>query len=130
MTNFYATKGLPDLITAAQIVIKQLPAVMFVVIGDGEQRRRLESLISQYNLDKNFRLVGYKKNAKQYLLAFDLYACSSVKEGLPFSLLEAMQAGLPIVSTNVGGIPEMIQDKKNGRLVNLAGPEILASATF
>jgi len=59
-------------------------------------------------------------------LAFDVYVCSSLKEGFPFSLLEAMSAGLPIVTTKVGGISEMIKDNQSGLLVKPADPKELA----
>ena len=70
-------------------------------------------------------MLGKKDQANQYLKAFDIYAMSSVKEGVPFSILEAMQAGLPIATTNVGGIKEVINEK-NGILVNAKNSNELA----
>jgi glycosyltransferase involved in cell wall biosynthesis len=67
-------------------------------------------------------------NASQYLHAFDIYTLPSVKEGFPYAILEAMQAGLPIVATKVGGIPEMIEDQSNGILVQSADSDALAQA--
>ncbi len=71
-------------------------------------------------------MPGNIPNASQLLPAFNIYVCSSIKEGLPYTILEAMQAGLPIVSTNVGAIPEVITDGKSGLLVELKNPEQLA----
>ncbi len=128
VANFYATKGLLYLIQAAKIIIKNYPHLIFVIIGDGQLKPLLQKEIVDANLENNFKLLGVVDKASQYLKAFDLYVSPSVKEGLPFAILEAMKAQLPIVTTNVGGVPEMIQDKKNGLLVKPADPEALAIA--
>jgi len=82
----------------------------FIIIGDGGERKNLESLIKKYNLENNFILAGQIDEASKLLPAFDIYVCSSVKEGLPYSILEAMAAGLPIITTSAGGIPEIIEN--------------------
>ncbi len=127
ISNFYKTKGLIYFIQAAEILITnhRLPAT-FIIIGEGEQRQMLEKLIDVYNLQNNFILTGRINRAAELLPAFDIFVCSSVKEGFPYSILEAMSAGLPIVTTNVGGIPEMIHDQNNGLLVEPAKPADLA----
>ena len=94
IAHFYPTKGLIHLIKAAEIVRKEFPDILFTVIGDGQQRDVLQTEINNLDLANNFILSGAKDNAWQYLPAFDIYVCSSVKEGFPFSILEAMQAGL------------------------------------
>jgi len=127
IANFYPTKGLSYLIKAAGQVCRN-HNVIFIIIGDGEQRQALESEIKKLNLTENFYLVGRKNEVEQYLKAFDIYTCSSVKEGFPYSILGAMQAGQPIVSTNVGGIPEMIENEKSGLLVEPAEPKQLAAS--
>lgn len=126
LANFYPTKDLLTLIEAAAITIKKFPSVNFVIIGEGQERKLLEQKIKKLNLEKNVILVGQKKDAFRYLSAFDIYVCSSTKEGFPLSILEAMLAGLPIISTNVGGIPEMIRSGYNGLLVEPRNPEGLA----
>ena len=63
---------------------------------------------SKLSIKENVLLLGKIPDALRYLRAFDIYVCSSVKEGLPYSIIEAMSAGLPIVATNVGGIPELL----------------------
>ena len=67
-------------------------------------------------------------DASKFLPAFDVYVCSSVKEGFPYSILEAMAAGLPIVATRMGGIPEMITDGQDGLLVPPKNPKAIAQA--
>jgi glycosyltransferase involved in cell wall biosynthesis len=61
--------------------------------------------------------VGFVDGANRHLKAFDVFLCTSIKEGLPYTLLEAGLAGLPTISTNVGGIPDVIEDHKNGILI-------------
>ena len=76
--------------------------------------------------NRNIILAGRQENASQYLKAFDIYVSSSVKEGLPYSILEAMAAELPIITTAVGGVPEMIKDNDNGLLIEPKNYKILA----
>jgi glycosyltransferase involved in cell wall biosynthesis len=128
IANLYKTKGLEYLIEAVRILISQYPniPISLIIIGEGEERKNLEDLIGQLNLKNRVFLAGNIKNAAELLPAFDVYVNSSVKEGFPYSILEAMSAGLPIVATRVGGIPEMISDGENGLLVEPANPEELA----
>lgn len=84
-----------------------LSAVLFVM-GSGEDKPKLERLIRQNNLDSSAFLLGYIPDARKYLKAFDIYLMSSRKEGLPYVLLEAAHAGVPIVTTPVGGIPDIV----------------------
>lgn len=73
-------------------------------------------------------LAGFVPEAARYLKAFDVFVLPSLKEGLPYTILEAMHAGLPIVATSVGGIPDVIEHKKNGILVPPGNPTLLADA--
>jgi glycosyltransferase involved in cell wall biosynthesis len=125
--NLYKTKGFESLIKTANI-IKNKISVKFLIIGDGSERKNLERLIKKYNLENNFILAGEINEAAKLLKAFDIYICSSVKEGLPYSILEAMQAELPIITTNVGGIPEIIENNKNGLLIKPAEALDIANA--
>jgi glycosyltransferase involved in cell wall biosynthesis len=128
IANFYPTKGLIYLVRAAKLVCEKIPNALFVLIGEGEERKNIEKEIRIQNLEEKFLLLGAKPGASIYFKAFDIFALSSLKEGLPYSLLEAMQAGLPCVATKVGGNMEIINDKQNGLLVDAADPELLANA--
>jgi glycosyltransferase involved in cell wall biosynthesis len=128
IANFYATKGLKYLLEAIYILKMKNIRVNLTIIGDGELRPQLENLIANFGLGGDINLVGRKKDGYKYLKAFDGYICSSVKEGLPYSILEAMQAELPIISSNVGGISEMITDRKNGILIESSESEKIAGA--
>ncbi len=127
IANLYKTKGLEYLIEAASVLITnyQLP-ITVIIIGEGEERKYLEDLISQLNLNNNVILAGSVGNAAKLLPAFDIYACPSVKEGLSYTIMEAMQAGLPIAATNAGGNPELIEDEKTGLLSATKNPQMLA----
>ncbi|MDD4994903.1 MAG: glycosyltransferase family 4 protein [Patescibacteria group bacterium] len=128
IANFYETKGLEYIVKAWPQIIAAIPDAQLVIIGDGALRKKLESLIKKLNLDENIALAGSRPDASKYLKAFDVFALPSVKEGLPYVILEAMQAGVPIVATRVGGIPEMIEDGASGRLVPPADSAALATA--
>ncbi len=127
IANFYPTKGLQYFIQAAKQIIQHHPDAQFIVIGDGKLRPALEAEIKKFRLEKNFQLLGAIDNAAKLLPAFDVYVCSSIKEGLPYSILEAMAAGVPIVAVAVGGIPEMINDQ-SGVLVDSKNADNLAAA--
>jgi len=116
IAHFYPTKGLQYLVEASRIVLatqSQGQSLIFVIIGDGPERPKLERLIKKYHLENNFFLLGEIPNAAKYLKAFDVFVLSSVKEGLPYTILEAMAAGVPIVATAVGGVPEILKDPSN-----------------
>lgn len=123
--NYYATKGLNYLIGAAKKIVQAIPDAYFVLLGDGLERKKLEEQIKVNALEKHFRL-GYQEKAVRYLKAFDLFVLPSVKEGLPYAILEAMAAGLPIVASAVGGITEIIDQNQSGLLVKAKNPELLA----
>jgi len=95
---------------AAQI---QNQNVKFFIIGNGPEKNKLQSLITNYQLQNRFFLVEDLAPAAPYLKAFDIFVLSSIKEGLPYTLLEAMAAKRPIIVTRVGGMPEIVDDLKN-----------------
>lgn len=126
-SNFYRTKGLDILISAIAGISKPVAEqCQFVMIGDGPEIENLRSEIKNLQMENTVTLLGKKDNAATYLRAFDCFVLPSRKEGLPFALLEAMQAGLPIVAANVGGIPEGLGSA--GILVEPQNPKALAKA--
>lgn len=131
VANLYPEKGLDYLIKAAKIIYKNnltAAKTVFVVIGEGSERRKLEKMIAERNLQNIFFLAGGLKEAARYLKAFDVFVLPSIKEGFPYSLLEAMAAGLPIVATLVGGVNEIIDNNQNGFLVLAKNPKSLAES--
>ncbi len=94
-------------------------SMLYLLIGvDGEERPRLEAYIDEHNLKDFIHLVGFVDNAREYLRAFDIFLMPSLKEGMPYALLEAGRAGLACVASAVGGIPEVITHQKNGLLID------------
>jgi len=127
VANFYKTKGLKYLIEAAHELSKAEPyLVKFVIIGEGKQRLQLENLIKKYHLEDKVFLKGRMPDAYQYLKAFDVFVLPSLKEGFPWIILETMAAEIPIITTNVGALPEIIENGKEGILVEQKNSQILA----
>ncbi|MEK7586907.1 MAG: glycosyltransferase [Patescibacteria group bacterium] len=96
--------------------IKNLNANL-LIIGEGEERESLQKIIQENNLQDKVFLLGFIANAADYLPAFDTYLLSSIKEGLPYVLMEAGHAGLPVVASKVGAISDIIEDEKTGFIV-------------
>lgn len=96
--------------------IVDVPKSVLVIIGEGEERVFLESEIKRLGLEERVFLCGFVKNAQNYLKAFDVFILSSIKEGLPYVLLEAGNASLPVIASNVGGIPDIVENQKTGLL--------------
>jgi glycosyltransferase involved in cell wall biosynthesis len=88
-----------------------------LVFGDGKERSKLEKQITESGLGNKFFLIGFNKDASRYMKAFDLLVLPSLSEGLALVLLEAKQAGIPIVASDIGGIPEALEDYQNYKLV-------------
>ncbi|MFH1192076.1 MAG: glycosyltransferase family 4 protein [bacterium] len=126
VANLYENKGLKYLIEAAKIIINDMPNCLFILIGEGELKNKLRKLISDNKLQNNFFILGRVQDAYKYFRAFDAFCLPSIKEGLAYTLVEALMAGLPIVATNVGGNPEIVKNKVNGFLVNSRDKNALA----
>jgi glycosyltransferase involved in cell wall biosynthesis len=109
IANLYPTKNLPALIKAAKQLSQTSPDTIFTIIGEGPEKKHLQDIIKQKKLTDKVFLLGSIQNAKKYLPAFNVFVLPSVKEGLPYTLLEAMAMGLPIVATRVGGIFEILE---------------------
>jgi len=98
--------------------------ITFMVIGEGQERKKLEKLIKRYRLENNFFLPGAIPDAYKYLKAFDAFVLPSLKEGFPWTILEAMAAEIPIIAAKVGAITEI----KPGILVEPEKPKQLVNA--
>jgi glycosyltransferase involved in cell wall biosynthesis len=110
-------KGQRHLIDAAHLVVRDMPDVRFVILGEGELREHLERQVREYHLEKHVLLPGFRTDVLGCMKSFDLFAMSSVTEGLGTSLLDAMACGRAIVATRTGGIPEVVSDNVTGVLV-------------
>jgi N-acetyl-alpha-D-glucosaminyl L-malate synthase BshA len=127
VSNFRPVKRVPDLIYAMKIVTKEHPNATLLLVGDGPDRHNVERLIDHLNLSKNVKLTGFRSDVPNLMRCSDIGVLSSETESAPLTLLEGMSSGLPMVATNVGGIPEIIQDGVNGIIVPAKNPEAIAS---
>lgn len=127
IANYYPPKGLDVLIDAVALKKNELEKTCFFLIGDGPERENLTAKIISHKLTNVF-LTGTLPNAARLLPAFDLFVLPSRKEGLPYSLLEALAAGVPVVATNVGGVPSIIKNNSMGRLAPPENPPALGDA--
>jgi len=121
-------KGIQYLIMAMDIIRRKEPKAKLILVGGGEEKENLEKLVKKLNLKNNVNFVGKVPNEKvpEYLIASDIFVLSSLSEGFPNTVLEAMVSGLPIVATKVGGLAEIIKDGKNGFLVEPRNSQELA----
>jgi len=129
VANFRAPKGHRYLVEAAAEVAKQVPNVRFLLIGDpgdGSIKAEVEKLAARHNIEKNIVLLGFRSDVSKLLSLIDVFVLSSISEGHPLSVVEAMAASKPVVVTNVGGLPEIIDDGKTGYLVQPKNPPALA----
>jgi glycosyltransferase involved in cell wall biosynthesis len=123
-----AHKGQRHLIDAARLVVRELPDARFIILGEGELREALEHQVREFRLEKHVLLPGFRTDVIGCIKGFDLFAMSSVTEGLGTSLLDAMACGRAIVATTAGGIPEVVADGETGLLVPVRAHEAMADA--
>lgn len=110
----HSHKGQLTIIEAARKAVHSHPEWHFLLVGRGNDEARFREAMNGL---KNIELVGFVDNVGDYLSAFDLFVFPSLHEALGSTLIDAMHFGLPIVATHVGGIPEIIDDGTNGRLI-------------
>jgi colanic acid/amylovoran biosynthesis glycosyltransferase len=123
-----AAKGLPILLQALQQVVLQHPDLVLTLVGDGPDRQGLEALATELNLTSYLKFVGYQSQDAvcQYLQNTDIFVLPSFSEGLPVALMEALAAGVPVITTPVAGISELVEHGINGYLVPPGAVEPLA----
>lgn len=114
------------LLRAMKVLKDKNRACCLALVGEGELRESLESIILELGLQNHVHLFGNRTDVDALLPQADMFVLSSRREGLPMVLLEAMACGLPIVSTKVGGIGEIVADGVNGFLVPPENPDLLA----
>ena len=103
-------KGQRHLVDAAAQLVREVPGARVLIVGGGELRSELARQISSLGLDAHVILTGFRSDVPSVLKGLDLFVMSSVTEGLGTSVLDAMAAGLPVVGTRAGGIPESVVD--------------------
>jgi N-acetyl-alpha-D-glucosaminyl L-malate synthase BshA len=126
--RLHPIKGVEYLIESMDFIRQNDVKTKLIIVGDGVGRKKLEKLVNKFDLSKNVLFVGIISNEDipKYLTLSDILVLPSLKEGFPNILLEAMASGLPIVATNVGGIPEIIKNGENGFLVEPKNPKAIS----
>jgi glycosyltransferase involved in cell wall biosynthesis len=126
--RLHPVKGVQYLIEAMTIVHQEMPDAKLVIVGDGKERPRLEELAERLDLNSCIQFVGQvpQERIPEAMHQADVFALSSLSEGFPVVLLEAMAAKLPIVATNVGGLPNIVEERVNGYLVSAKSPDEIA----
>ncbi|MFQ5877310.1 MAG: glycosyltransferase [Acidobacteriota bacterium] len=121
-------KGIPVFLAAARRIARELPAVRFVVVGDGPDREGVEACAAREGVSHRTTFAGFRRDVEDVMASLDLLVQPSNWEGFGLTLVEAMAAGIPVVATRVGGVPEVVVDGRTGLLVPPADPDALARA--
>jgi len=126
--RLHQVKGVQYLLTAMKQIHEEIPDTRLILVGDGEERERLQRMVDDYKLDRCVEFVGRVPHEKipEYLLLADIFVLPSLSEGFPVTILEAMSCGLPIVASRVGGIPDILEDGVNGYMVEAKSSDELA----
>ncbi len=113
---------------AAAIIAREIATVHFVVVGDGERRAELEAMSRQLGLANRVHFLGWRADLNRIYADLDIVALTSENEGSPVSLIEAMTCECAVVSTRVGGVPDLVEDRVSGLLVPPHDPSAFAAA--
>jgi len=121
-------KGFDILIRAADMLLQSEVDLELHILGEGDDRSRLERIIAELGCAQRIKLAGYRADLRPYYEAMDVFALSSLREGLPNVVLEAMALEVPVVATAVAGLPRLIRDGVNGILVPAGDLAVLTEA--
>ena len=121
-------KDLPTLIRAFALALERHPRLRLVLAGDGPVRPTIEALAAELGVGQRVHFLGWTTDLRRFYATIDVCALSSLNEGTPVAVIEAMAAGKPVVATSVGGVPDVVEDGETGLLVPPRGAEALASA--
>ncbi len=121
-------KGVDIFLHAAARVLAELPSTKFVVVGEGPDRDKLESLIDDLKIRESVSMLGRRDDMPSVYASLDIMVSASRQEGLPIAILEGMASRLPLVATAVGEVPTVVLDGRTGVLLPPEDPRSLASA--
>ncbi len=124
------SKDFPTYLSVASDVCKKFPTAKFIIAGDGPEKSTIEKLIQKLNLQEKVFLLGFREDVVDVLQSLDIFLFTSTIEGLGTVVLEAFAAGVPVVATRAGGIPEMVEDEVTGLLAETGDAEALAKAVL
>jgi len=128
VANFRVQKAHGDMLAAARILLGKCENARFLLIGQGPCEEEIRATHAKLELGERCRILGYRPDVVRVMAGCDVMVLSSVFEGMPVAVMEALALSMPIVATNVGGLPEMVSDGTEGFLVAPSRPEELAKA--
>lgn len=123
-------KAMEVFLHAAAEIVAAFPLASFIIVGDGPERKKLEELAGQLELGDKLLFTGFREDALDIVNAMDIFVMTSLHEGIPTALLEAMYLAKPVVVSAVGGLPEVVNTGASGVLVQDITPAAFAQACF
>ena len=124
--RFFPVKDYALMVEVAREIRNYTDKIRFELAGDGPEKARILELVRKYGLENSFSFRGFLKDMPDFFQGLDLYINTSLHEGIPMSVLEAMAHGLPVVAPAVGGLKEILKDGVHGFLVEERGPKAFA----
>jgi glycosyltransferase involved in cell wall biosynthesis len=121
-------KGHRYLVQAIPGLVRRIPQLSLLFLGEGRERQSLAEEVKRLGVQKYVVFAGFQKDVRSWIQACDLLVNPSLTEGMPNVVLEAMALGTPVVATNVGGVPDLIEHLESGLLIAPADPKALAAA--
>lgn len=128
--RLHPVKGLNYLIESFPKILKSIPDVHLVLVGEGDERQQLKAQVDSADLGPKVHFAGHQDDIKPFLAALDVLILSSLSEGCPLSLLEGMAFGIPVVATRVGGIPAVLTDEQTGLLIEPCNSNSIADGVI
>jgi glycosyltransferase involved in cell wall biosynthesis len=124
--RLFPVKDYSLMVEIAKLVVAQSDMVDFVLAGDGPERHMLEEKVTEAGLHGRFKFLGHQDDMDIFYKSLDVYINTSVHEGIPMSVLEAMSYGLPVVVPKVGGFPEIVEEGISGYLIDARDPSVFS----
>jgi glycosyltransferase involved in cell wall biosynthesis len=125
-----AIKDVPTLLAGFAGLLERCPRARLIIVGDGVLRQSLESTARDLRIESSVRFAGWRRDLQSVYGAMDVVALTSRNEGTPVAVIEAMAAGLPVVATAVGGVPDVVRDNQTGLLIPPGEPMSLADTLY
>ncbi|MCB0278913.1 MAG: N-acetyl-alpha-D-glucosaminyl L-malate synthase BshA, partial [Calditrichaeota bacterium] len=129
ISNFRPVKRVPDVIKIAAKVMEKVP-VKLIMVGDGPDRHEAENLARKFKIDQHVHFLGKQSSVKQFISIADLLIFPSENESFGLAALEAMVCGLPVIGSDSGGLPEVVDDGQNGFLSQPGDIQKMANDTI
>jgi len=125
VTRIVEAKGCGEFIEAANILSAKFPEIRFLLVGEGPDEERYRNLVEKLGLEDKIIFTGVRDDIPDILAGIDIFVLPSYTEALPYAAIEAMSAGKPVITTNVGGIPELITNGVEGFLIEPKNADVL-----